>query len=207
MAPPAQWTWIWVNSGVGDGQGGLACCSSWGRRVRHDRATELNWTESYLDNSWTRFLNHTEQSKGFSSPSCPSMSHPPSPANLNFHLMKSYCSSMSIPNPPLPTQVLEVVSDSPRWCYFSPITSFGELYLCTCVIFHGKMVMTLRPGTTFPLPCIHSESEFTYWKHLMFIGLPGILTQVFAQPRTPGACSVLCNVLITFPESRNCNVL
>ena len=31
--------------GVGDGQGGLACCSSWGRRVGHDWATELNWTE------------------------------------------------------------------------------------------------------------------------------------------------------------------
>ena len=31
--------------GVGDGQGGLACCDSWGRRVGHDRATELNWTE------------------------------------------------------------------------------------------------------------------------------------------------------------------
>ena len=31
--------------GVGVGQGGLACCSSWGRRVRHAWATELNWTE------------------------------------------------------------------------------------------------------------------------------------------------------------------
>ena len=29
--------------GIGDGQGGLECCSSWGRRVRHDWATELNW--------------------------------------------------------------------------------------------------------------------------------------------------------------------
>ena len=28
--------------GVGDGQGGLACCSPWRRRVRHDWATELN---------------------------------------------------------------------------------------------------------------------------------------------------------------------
>ena len=27
---------------VGDGQGGLACCSSWGRRVERNRATELN---------------------------------------------------------------------------------------------------------------------------------------------------------------------
>ena len=31
--------------GVGDGQGGLACCDSPGRRVRHNWATELNWTE------------------------------------------------------------------------------------------------------------------------------------------------------------------
>ena len=29
----------------GDGQGGLVCCDSWGCRVRHDWATELNWTE------------------------------------------------------------------------------------------------------------------------------------------------------------------
>ena len=37
--------------GVGDGQGGLACCSPWGhkrsQRVGHDWATELNWTDSY----------------------------------------------------------------------------------------------------------------------------------------------------------------
>ena len=28
--------------GVGDGQGSLTCYSLWGRRVRHDRLTELN---------------------------------------------------------------------------------------------------------------------------------------------------------------------
>ena len=33
-----EWT-----PGVGDGQGGLVCCDSWGRRVGHDWATELNW--------------------------------------------------------------------------------------------------------------------------------------------------------------------
>ena len=33
-----EWT-----PGVGDGQRGLACCNSWGRRVGHDWATELNW--------------------------------------------------------------------------------------------------------------------------------------------------------------------
>ena len=36
----SEWT-----PGVGDGQGGLVCCDSWGCRVGHDWATELNWTE------------------------------------------------------------------------------------------------------------------------------------------------------------------
>ena len=27
-------------AGGGDGQGGLMCCSPWGRRVRHNRVTE-----------------------------------------------------------------------------------------------------------------------------------------------------------------------
>ena len=31
--------------GVDDGQGGLACCDSWGCRVGHDWATKLNWTD------------------------------------------------------------------------------------------------------------------------------------------------------------------
>ena len=36
-----EWT-----PGVGDGQGGLACCDSMGsQRVRHDWTTELGWTE------------------------------------------------------------------------------------------------------------------------------------------------------------------
>ena len=30
--------------GVGDGQGGLACCSPWGCRVRHDWVTDLTWS-------------------------------------------------------------------------------------------------------------------------------------------------------------------
>ena len=31
--------------GVGDGQGGLACCDSWDHRVGHDWATDLIWSE------------------------------------------------------------------------------------------------------------------------------------------------------------------
>ena len=29
--------------GVGNGEGGLTCCSSWGRRVGHSWAAEMNW--------------------------------------------------------------------------------------------------------------------------------------------------------------------
>ena len=42
MASPTQWTWVWVNSGVGDGQGSLACCSPWGHKEL-DTAEWLNW--------------------------------------------------------------------------------------------------------------------------------------------------------------------
>ena len=38
----SEWT-----LGVGDGQGGLACCDLWGLRVKHDWATELNWKRVY----------------------------------------------------------------------------------------------------------------------------------------------------------------
>ena len=34
-----EWT-----PGVGDGQGGLACCGSWGRK-ESDTTERLNWTE------------------------------------------------------------------------------------------------------------------------------------------------------------------
>ena len=36
--PESEWT-----PGVGDGQGGLACCDSWGRKELDTRAIELNW--------------------------------------------------------------------------------------------------------------------------------------------------------------------
>ena len=34
--------------GVGDGQGGLACCNSWGHK-ESDTTEWLNWTETYLE--------------------------------------------------------------------------------------------------------------------------------------------------------------
>ena len=43
LASPTQRTWVWVTSGSGDEQGGLACCCPWGHRVRHDWSTELKW--------------------------------------------------------------------------------------------------------------------------------------------------------------------
>ena len=54
MALPTQWTWVRVNFGVGDGQGGLACCSPWGRK-ESDTTEQLNWTVAILfitDKKW-----------------------------------------------------------------------------------------------------------------------------------------------------------
>ena len=45
MASPTQWTWVCVIPGVGDGQGGLACCGPWGHKEL-DTTEQLNWTES-----------------------------------------------------------------------------------------------------------------------------------------------------------------
>ena len=42
--PPTQWKWVWATLGVGDGQGGLACCSPWGRK-ESDMTEQLNWIE------------------------------------------------------------------------------------------------------------------------------------------------------------------
>ena len=45
MASPTQWTWVWVDYGFGpDGQGGLACCGSWGCKEL-DRTQLSDWTE------------------------------------------------------------------------------------------------------------------------------------------------------------------
>ena len=48
--------------GVVDGQGGLVCCSSWGCRVGHDWATELNWTEQLTISLWAVVLEKTLES-------------------------------------------------------------------------------------------------------------------------------------------------
>ena len=47
MASLTQWTWVWVTPVVGDGQGGLVCCDSWGRK-ESDTTEWLNWTIKYF---------------------------------------------------------------------------------------------------------------------------------------------------------------
>ena len=63
----SEWT-----PGVGDGQGGLACCDSWGRRVGHVWATELNWTSRLKglnlvhrvsEELWTEVHNTVQEEK------------------------------------------------------------------------------------------------------------------------------------------------
>ena len=44
MASPTQWTSVWATTGVGEGQGSLACCSPWGCK-KSAMTEQLNWTE------------------------------------------------------------------------------------------------------------------------------------------------------------------
>ena len=64
MASPIQWTWVGWAPGVDVGQGGLACCSSWGRKesymIEWLNWTELNWCFSpstRLDTGWLDTVN------------------------------------------------------------------------------------------------------------------------------------------------------
>ena len=41
---------------VGDGQGGLACCDSWGRK-ESDTTERLNWTEKHLCSDYVTFFS------------------------------------------------------------------------------------------------------------------------------------------------------
>ena len=50
VASPTQWTWVWVNSGSWWWTGRPGVLQSMeSQRVRHDWATELNWTEHVLN--------------------------------------------------------------------------------------------------------------------------------------------------------------
>ena len=47
MASPTQWTWVWINSGDGEGLESLVCCSLWGHK-ESDTAEKLNNNNSTL---------------------------------------------------------------------------------------------------------------------------------------------------------------
>ena len=65
MASLTRWNWVGWTLGVGDGQGGLACCDSWGCK-ESDTAERLNWTEDrgiwshhFMANRWGNSGNNS----------------------------------------------------------------------------------------------------------------------------------------------------
>ena len=46
MASLTQWIWVEQTPRIGDGQGGLVCCSPWGHKEL-DTTEQLNWTEPW----------------------------------------------------------------------------------------------------------------------------------------------------------------
>ena len=62
MASPTQWTWVWMNSGSWWWTGRPGVLQFMGsQRVRHDWATELNWTEL----NWTEKYTYSRNCMGF----------------------------------------------------------------------------------------------------------------------------------------------
>ena len=61
MASLTRWTWVWVNSGSWwwTGRPGMLRFMGW-QRVRHDWATEMNWTELnwMMNKLWRHQLTH-----------------------------------------------------------------------------------------------------------------------------------------------------
>ena len=49
MASLTQWTWVSPSFGSWWWTGSLVCCSPQGRRVGHDWAIELNWTDGVME--------------------------------------------------------------------------------------------------------------------------------------------------------------
>ena len=56
MTSLTQWTWIWASSGSWWWQGGLACCSPWGRKAS-DTTERLKWLMRHV-NLWERLFSY-----------------------------------------------------------------------------------------------------------------------------------------------------
>ena len=64
MASLTRWTWVEWIPGVGDGQGGLGVLWFMGsQRVRHDWATDLNWTDSKPEYNTQMWVTDNNQLK------------------------------------------------------------------------------------------------------------------------------------------------
>ena len=65
MASLTQWTWVWVNSGSWWWTGRPGVLQFMGsQRVRHDWATELNWTElNWSQRNWSLNSSHINLGK------------------------------------------------------------------------------------------------------------------------------------------------
>ena len=94
--------------GVGDGQGGLACCDSWG--CKELDATELNWTELTL---WSEEVKSLSRVQLFVTPWTVAYQAPPS---MGFS-RQEYWSGLPLPSPGhLPNPGIEPLTSEP-WCH------------------------------------------------------------------------------------------
>ena len=93
VASPTQWTWVWVNSGSWRWTGKPGVLQSMGsQRVRHDWATELNWTDECKGEAQSRWWHSQASAPG----TCLLSISPP-----------SLCSSCNQASPSTPANCLQ----------------------------------------------------------------------------------------------------
>ena len=145
--------------GVGDGQGGLACCGSWGRK-ESDTTEPLSWTElsqchRFLQDAWTQQLDqetgHLQQASLL--PSFKSLLFHPSNHYIPLYSCLLFCQGWWVS-----VCVLSI------WLYVS-------VCLCVCIVFGYKHVLWRQAG----LPGL--KSCYTFYK----LDIVGQLTSPMTQ--------------------------
>ena len=119
----SEWT-----LGVGNGQGGLACCDSWCRRVGHDCATELNWIHVDVWQKQTQYCKTISLQKRKKHDWCKPTSSSRACALSLMELVPAFCSPLMCSSSTLPSNKVTLL-----WIWLKSTYSFWDLLLSECL--------------------------------------------------------------------------
>ena len=121
IVSPTQWTWVWWTLGAGDGQGGLACCSSWGCKEL-DTTERLNWT---IHNPW----NSPGQNTGVGSRSLLQGIFPTQGSNLGLPHCRQIFYPMNHQGSPKILESLNTKGRNEKYKYLSATWGYEDKHL------------------------------------------------------------------------------